>query len=122
MLEIAAELSNVGHACKMMGHYRQQFHEIRRNFQTDGADGLIDWLNGRQAREAAQPVRRARASVPLYNDLDVELAPARNPTKERIVGIVGIVATELDGSFSRAEAVVLLGFTVDDDGLRHVTD
>ncbi len=46
LLEIAAELSNVSRACKMMGYFRQQFYEIRRNFQTYGADGLIDRLPG----------------------------------------------------------------------------
>ena len=46
LLEIAAELSNVSRACKMMGYSRQQFYEIRRNFQTYGADGLIDRLPG----------------------------------------------------------------------------
>lgn len=34
LLEIAAELSNADRACKMMGYSRQQFYEIRRNFQT----------------------------------------------------------------------------------------
>ena len=29
-----------------MGYSRQQFYEIRRNFQTYGADGLIDRLPG----------------------------------------------------------------------------
>lgn len=30
----------------MIGYSRQQFHEIRRHFQTYGADGLIDRLSG----------------------------------------------------------------------------
>jgi len=46
LLEIAAELPNVSRACKMMGCSRQQFYEIRRNFQTYGADGLIHRLPG----------------------------------------------------------------------------
>jgi transposase InsO family protein len=46
LLELAAELSNVSRACKVMGYSRQQFYEIRRNFQTYGADGLIDRLPG----------------------------------------------------------------------------
>ena len=33
-------------ACKLMGYSRQQFYEIRRNFQTYGAEGLIDRLPG----------------------------------------------------------------------------
>jgi transposase InsO family protein len=46
LLELAAELSNVSKACKVMGYSRQQFYEIRRNFQTYGAEGLIDRLPG----------------------------------------------------------------------------
>jgi len=46
LLELASELGNVSRACKVMGYSRQQFYEIRRNFQTYGADGLIDRLPG----------------------------------------------------------------------------
>jgi transposase InsO family protein len=46
LLELAGELQNVSRACKVMGYSRQQFYEIRRNFQTFGAEGLIDRLPG----------------------------------------------------------------------------
>lgn len=46
LLELAADLSNVSKACKIMGYSRQQFYEIRRNYQTFGAEGLIDRLPG----------------------------------------------------------------------------
>lgn len=46
LLELASNLDNVSKACKLMGYSRQQFYEIRRNFQTFGADGLIDRLPG----------------------------------------------------------------------------
>ena len=46
LLELASELANVSRACKVMGYSRQQFYEIRRNFQTYGAEGLIDKLPG----------------------------------------------------------------------------
>lgn len=46
MLQLAQELNNVSKACKMMGYSRQQFYEIRRNYQTYGADGLLDRLPG----------------------------------------------------------------------------
>lgn len=36
------ELANVSKACKVMGYSRQQFYEIRRNYQTYRADGLLD--------------------------------------------------------------------------------
>ena len=46
MLELANELNNVSKACQIMGYSRQQFYEIRRNFQTYGAEGLVDRLPG----------------------------------------------------------------------------
>lgn len=49
LLELATELGNVSRACRVMGYSRQQFYEIRRNFQTYGADGLLDRLAGARA-------------------------------------------------------------------------
>jgi len=46
LLELATDLDNVSKACRIMGYSRQQFYEIRRNYQTYGADGLIDRLPG----------------------------------------------------------------------------
>ena len=46
LLELANEMSNVSKACRIMGYSRQQFYEIRRNYQTYGAEGLIDRLPG----------------------------------------------------------------------------
>ncbi len=43
-LELAKELNNVSKACKLVGYSRQQFYEIRRNYQTYGAEGLLDKL------------------------------------------------------------------------------
>ncbi len=46
MLELAEEMGNVSKACKIMGYSRQQFYEIRRNYQTYGSQGLLDKLPG----------------------------------------------------------------------------
>jgi transposase InsO family protein len=46
LLQLSQELGNVSKACKIMGYSRQQFYEIRRNFQTYGAEGLMDRLPG----------------------------------------------------------------------------
>lgn len=46
LLDLASELSNVSRACKIAGYSRQQFYEIRRNFQTYGAEGLLDRMPG----------------------------------------------------------------------------
>jgi transposase InsO family protein len=46
LLELASELSNVSKACRIMGYSRQQFYEIRRQYQTHGSEGLLDRLPG----------------------------------------------------------------------------
>jgi len=46
LLELAADLQNVSKACRVMGYSRQQFYEIRRNYQTFGSEGLLDRLPG----------------------------------------------------------------------------
>lgn len=46
LLELATDLQNVSKACRLMGYSRQQFYEIRRNFQLYGAEGLLDRLPG----------------------------------------------------------------------------
>ena len=46
LLELASELDNVSKACRIMGYSREQFYEIRRNFQTFGADGLLEKIRG----------------------------------------------------------------------------
>ena len=65
LLEIASELSNVSRACKMMGYSRQQFYEIRRNFQTYGADGLIDRLPGANGPRACHGATRVEQELRL---------------------------------------------------------
>lgn len=46
LLELASDMDNVSKACKIMGYSRQQFYEIRRNFQTLGSEGLLDKARG----------------------------------------------------------------------------
>lgn len=80
LLELASELSNVSRACKvMMGYSRQQFYEIRRNFQTYGAEGLVDRLPGakgphpnRVPAEIEQAVLDHALAHPCHGALRVE--------------------------------------------------
>ena len=44
MLRRAQELGNVSKAYRTVGYSRHQFYEIRRSFQLDGGDGLLDRL------------------------------------------------------------------------------
>jgi len=46
LLELAQEMGSVSKACRVMGYSRQQFYEIRRNYQTFGAEGLVDRIAG----------------------------------------------------------------------------
>ena len=62
LLELAADLGNVSKACRVMGYSRQQFCEIRRNFQTYGADGLIDKMAGAPSpnpNRVGEPIEKA---------------------------------------------------------------
>lgn len=65
LLELATDLQNVSRACKVMGYSRQQFYEIRRNFQTFGAEGLIDRLPapGGRIPTASRPRSRQPCST-----------------------------------------------------------
>lgn len=79
LLDLASELSNVSRACKVMGYSRQQFYEIRRNFQTYGAEGLIDRLPGargphpnRVPAEIEQAVLTHALDHPCHGALRVE--------------------------------------------------
>ena len=60
LLQLAAELENVSKACRIMVYSRQQFYEIRRNYQLYGAEGLLDRLPG------------ARSPHPNRVDIEVE--------------------------------------------------
>ena len=79
LLDLAKDLDNVSRACKLMGYSRQQFYEIRRNFQTFGADGLIDRLPGakgphpnRVAAEIEQAILDHALECPCHGATRVE--------------------------------------------------
>ena len=81
LLELAQDLNNVSKACQVMGYSRQQFYEIRRNFQTYGADGLVDRLPGtrgahpnRVPKEIEDAVLAYALDHPCHGALRVEQA------------------------------------------------
>ncbi len=63
LLELAKGLDNVSRACKVMGYSRQQFYEIRRNFQTYGAEGLIDRLPGPRGPHPNRVAAQSEAAI-----------------------------------------------------------
>jgi len=78
LLELAHDLGNVSKACKVMGYSRQQFYEIRRNFQTFGAEGLLDRLPGakgphpnRVSEEVEQAALEHALAFPSHGPLRV---------------------------------------------------
>ena len=59
---------NVSKACRIVAYSRQQFYEIRRNFQLYGAEGLIDQLpgaTGSHANRVSEEVERQSWSTRL---------------------------------------------------------
>ncbi len=81
LLELAGELNNVSRACHLMGYSRQQFYEIRRNFQTYGAEGLLDRLpsaKGPHPNRVSETVEKAildySLEFPSYGALRVSQA------------------------------------------------
>jgi transposase InsO family protein len=67
LLQVVAELTNVSKACKIMGYSRQQFDEIRRNYQTYGADGLIARLPGPKGPHPSRVDRAIEKAILDYS-------------------------------------------------------
>jgi len=73
-------LGNVSEACRRIGYSREQFYEIRRNYQTFGSQGLLDKLRGpknphpnRASEEQERAVLEYCLEYPVYGALKVSL-------------------------------------------------
>jgi hypothetical protein len=97
-LDLAQELRDVSKACKVMGYSRQQFYEIRRNYQTYGAAGLLDRMPGckgphpnRVAAEIEQSILAYSLDYPTHGALRVaqELALRGSPSVPAASGVFG---------------------------------
>jgi transposase InsO family protein len=97
LLALAADLGNVSRACKILGYSRQQFYEIRRNYQVYGADGLIDRIPG------------PRNPHPNRVDEDVETAILAHSLEHPTHGCLRV-----------AQDLALQGITVSSMGVRGV--
>ncbi len=78
LLQLASELNNVSKACQLMGYSRQQFYEIRRNFQTFGSQGLLDRIAGaksphpnRLPKEIEEAILKYSLEFPTHGPLRV---------------------------------------------------
>ena len=97
MLELAEELGNVSKACKIMGYSRQQFYEIRRNYQTYGAQGLLDRLPGtrnphpnRVSEEVEKAILEYSLKYPSHGCLKVSQQLSLMGTQVSSGGIRGV--------------------------------
>jgi transposase InsO family protein len=97
LLELASELANVSKACRVMGYSRQQFYEIRRQYQVHGAAGLADRLPGVKGPHPNRVSEEVEKAV-----LEHSLA---NPTQ---------------GCLRVAQELALKGVTVSSTGVRGV--
>ncbi len=77
-LELAKNLQNVSKACQIMGYSRQQFYEIRRNYQTFGSEGLLDKLPGPHGSHP-NPVRKEIEQAILHHCLKSQRGLVRVP-------------------------------------------
>ena len=78
LLELANDLGNVSEACRRIGYSREQFYEIRRNYQTFGSEGLLDKARGpknphpnRASEEQEQAVLNYCLEYPVHGALKV---------------------------------------------------
>lgn len=97
LLELASDLSNVSKACRVMGYSRQQFYEIRRQYQVHGAAGLADRLPG------------ARGPHPNRVSEEIEKAVLEH-----------CLANPTQGCLRVAQELALKGVTVSSTGVRGV--
>ena len=97
LLELASELDNDSKACQVMGYSRQQFYEIRRNFQTYGAAGLFDRLPGakgphpnRVSEEIEQAILSHSLAQPAHGPVRVSHELALQDIQVSSAGVRGV--------------------------------
>lgn len=99
LLELAQEMGNVSKACRMMGYSRQQFYEIRRNFQTYGSEGLLDRLPGtrgphpnRVSEEVEKAILDHALNYPTHGCLRVAQELSLKGVQVSAMGVRGVWA------------------------------
>jgi len=78
LLELANDLGNVVEACRRIGYSRDQFYEIKKNYQAFGSDGLLDRVRGpknphpnRASEEQEKAVLEYCLQYPVHGPLKV---------------------------------------------------
>jgi len=97
LLELANDLGNVSEACRRIGYSREQFYEIRRNYQTFGSQGLLDKIRGprnphpsRATEEQEKAVLEYCLGFPTHGPLRVSQQLALRGVNIKIGAIRGI--------------------------------
>ncbi len=85
LLQLAQELGNVSKACHIVGYSRQQFYEIRRNFQLYGAEGLIDQLPGPKGPHPNRVGEKVEAAI-LAHSLECPTQGAQRVADALLLG------------------------------------
>ena len=102
LLELASEMNNVSKACRIVGYSRQQFYEIRRNYQTYGADGLIDRLPGARGPHPNRVSQEVETAI-LAHALDRPTHGALRVAQELSLKGVHVSSGGVRGVWSRHE-------------------
>lgn len=100
LLQLAQELGNVSKACKIVGYSRQQFYEIRRNFQTYGAEGLLDRLPGPKGPHPNRVSEEVEQAI-LQHSLDHPTHGAQRVADELLLNGVQVSSGGVRGVWSR---------------------
>ncbi len=100
LLELASDLKNVSKACKLTGYSRQQFYEIRRNFQLYGSQGLIDRLPGPKGPHPNR-VEEAVEKAILEHSLEKPTQGAVRVAQELVLKGVQVSSGGVRGVWSR---------------------
>jgi transposase InsO family protein len=93
-------MENVSRACRIMGYSRQQFYEIRRNYQTYGAEGLIDRLPGARGPHPNRVSEEVETAI-LAHGLDHPSHGALRVSQELMLKGVQVSAGGVRGVWSR---------------------
>lgn len=100
MLELANDLGNVSKACRIVGYSRQQFYEIRRNYQVYGADGLLDKVAGPRNPHPNRVAEEIEAAI-LGHALEHPCHGALRVANELALKGVQVSSTGVRGVWSR---------------------
>ena len=104
LLQLSQELGNVSRACKIMGYSRQQFYEIRRNFQVYGAQGLIDRLPGPKGPHPNRVAQEIEDAILAFS-LEHPSAGAQRTADELVLRGVQVSSSGVRGVWSRHNLV-----------------